>query len=101
VKLGCNTHVTLNFKPGPNTMHMMHIRLCQLQDLMERWKLITHDMFSNHSSNIRVEIIVHTKMVINDRRLCRELDLLWIGSLKNALGGPFGIKSCALDKFLY
>jgi hypothetical protein len=68
---------------------------------MERWKSITHDMFSNRSSNIKVEIIVHTKMVINGCQLCKEFDLLWIGSLKNALGGPFGIRSCALDKFLY
>jgi hypothetical protein len=58
-------------------------------------------MFSNHSSNIRVEITIHTKMVINGCQLCSELDLLWIGSLKNALGGSFGIRSCARDKFLY
>ncbi len=101
MKLGCNTHVTLNFKPGPTTTRTMHTRLCQLQDLMERWKLITYDMLSNHFSNIKVEITVHTKMVINGRQLCSELDLLSIGSLKNALGGPFGIRSCALDKFLY
>jgi hypothetical protein len=57
---------------------------------MERWKLITYDMFSNRSSNIRVEITLHTKMVINGHRFCSELDLLWIRSLKNILGGPFG-----------
>jgi len=29
------------------------------------------------------------------------LDLFRIGGLESALGGPFGIISCALDKFLY
>jgi len=90
VKLGCNINITLNFKHGPTTMRMMQTRVCQLQDLMERWKSITYDMFSNCSSNIRVDITVHTKMVINGHRLCSELDLLWIRSLKNILSGPFG-----------
>jgi hypothetical protein len=82
-------------------MRTMHTRLCKLQDLMECWKLITYDMFSNRSSNIRVDITIHTKMVINGHQLCSELDLLRIGNLKNTLGEPFGIRSCAMDKFLY
>jgi hypothetical protein len=35
----------------------------------------TNDMLSNHILSIRVEVTVHTEMVIDGRQLCRELDL--------------------------
>ncbi len=49
------------------TMCMMCIRLSQLQDLMEHWGAITDDMLSNRILGIRVEVIVHTKMMIDGR----------------------------------
>jgi hypothetical protein len=85
----------------PATMHTMRTRLRQLQDLMERWGTMTEDVLSSRISGIRVEVIVHTKMVIDGRRLCTELDLFQIGGLESALGGPFDTISCALDRFLY
>jgi len=79
----------------------MHTRLSQLQDLMECWGGLTDDMLSSRISGIRVEVTIHTEMVIDGRRLCSELDLFRIGRLESVLGGPFGIISCALDRFLY
>ncbi len=58
-------------------------------------------MFSSRISGIRVEVTVHIEMVTNGRRHYNKLDLLQIKGLKNTLGGPFGIRSCALDKFFY
>ncbi len=55
------------------------------------------DVLSSRISGIRVEVIVHTEMVIDGRRLCSELDLFRIGGLESALGGPFGIISGAFD----
>ncbi len=52
-------------------------------------------------SDVRVEVIIHTKMVVDGHRLCSELDLFRIGGLESALGGPFNTISCALDRFLY
>jgi len=85
----------------PATMRTMRTRLRQLQDLMERWGAMTEDVLSIRISGIRVEVTVHTEMVIDGRRLCSELDLFRIGGLESALGGPFDTISCALDKFLY
>jgi hypothetical protein len=68
---------------------------------MEHCGVMTNDMLNNRISGIRVEVIVHTKMVTDGRRLCNELDLLRIGGLENALDGPFGTKPCALYMFLY
>jgi len=79
----------------------MRTRLNQLQDLMERWGAMTKDVLSSRISGIRVEVTVHTEMVIDGRRLCNELDLFWIGGLESALGGPFDTISCALNRFLY
>jgi len=42
---------------------------------MERWGAMTKDMLSCCILGIRVEVIVHTEMVIDGRRLCSELDL--------------------------
>jgi hypothetical protein len=85
----------------PATMRTMRTRLRQLQDLMERWGAMREDVLSSRISGIRVELTVHTEMVIDGRRLCSELDLFQIGGLERALGGPFDIISCALDRFLY
>jgi hypothetical protein len=85
----------------PATMRTMRTRLNQLQDLMERWGAMSEDVLSTRISGIRVEVTVHTEMVIDGRRLCSELDLFRIGGLESALGGPFGIVSGALDMFLY
>jgi hypothetical protein len=85
----------------PATMRTMRTRLNQLQDLMERWGAMSEDVLSTRISGIRVEVTVHTEMVIDERRLCSELDLFRIGGLESALGGPFGILSGALDRFLY
>jgi hypothetical protein len=68
---------------------------------MECWGGLTDDMLNSCILGIKVEVIVHTKMVIDGRRLCSELDLFQIGGLESALGGPFSTISCALDKFLY
>jgi hypothetical protein len=85
----------------PATMRTMRIRLNQLQDLMERWGAMAEDVLSSRILGIRVEVTVHTEMVIDGRRLCSELDLFRIGGLESALGGPFGTVSSALDRFLY
>jgi len=85
----------------PATMRTMRTRLSQLQDLMERWRAMTEDVLSSRISGIRVEVTVHIEMVIDGRRLCSELDLFRIEGLESALGRPFGIISCALDRFLY
>jgi hypothetical protein len=85
----------------PATMRIMRIRLNQLQDLMERWGAMIEDVLSSRISGIRVEVTVHTEMVIDGRRLCSELDLFWIGGLESALGRPFATISCALDGFLH
>jgi len=85
----------------PATMRTMRTRLNQLQDLMERWGAMTKDILSSRISGIRVEVIIHTEMVIDGRRLCNELDLFRTGGLESALGGPFDIISRALDRFLY
>ncbi len=85
----------------PATMRTMRTRLRQLQDLMQRWGAMTEDVLSSRISGIRVEVTVHTEMVIDGRRLCSELDLFRIGGLESALGGPFGTMSFALDRFLY
>jgi hypothetical protein len=58
-------------------------------------------MLSSRISGIRVEVIVHTEMVIDGCQLCSELDLFRIGGLESALGGPFGTTSFTLDRFLY
>jgi hypothetical protein len=68
---------------------------------MERWGAMTEDVLSTHISGIRVELTVHTEMVIDGRRLCSELDLFQIGGLERALAGPFDTISCPLDRFLY
>ncbi len=68
---------------------------------MEHWGAMKDDMFSIRISSIRVKVIVHTKIMIDGRRLCSELDFLWIKGMENALDGPFSTKSCALDMFLY
>jgi hypothetical protein len=62
---------------------------------------MTDDMFNNHMSNIKVTIIIHTKMVIDGHSFYSKLNLLWIICFKNALRRPFGTKSCALRSFLY
>jgi hypothetical protein len=85
----------------PVIMCTMRTRLRQLQDLMECWGGLTDDMLSSRISGIRVQVTVHTEMVIDGRRLCSELDLFRIIGLESALGGPFGTISCALDRFLY
>jgi hypothetical protein len=85
----------------PATMCTMCTRLRQLQDLMERWGAMTEDVLSSRISGIRVEVTVHTEMVIDGCRLCNELDLFRIGGLESALGGPLGTISRALDRFLY
>ncbi len=85
----------------PGTMRTMRTKLNQLQDLMERWGAMSEDVLSTHILGIRVEVTVHTEMVIDGRRLCSELDLFRIGGLESALGGPFGIVLGALDRFLY
>jgi hypothetical protein len=85
----------------PATMRTMRTRLNQLEDLMERWGAMLEDVLSTRISGIRVEVIVHTEMVIDGCRLCSELDLFRIGALESALGGPFGTVSGALDRFLY
>jgi hypothetical protein len=85
----------------PATMRTMRTRLNQLQDLMERWGAMAEDVLSTRILGIRVEVTVHTEMVIDGRRLCSELDLFRIGGLESALGGPFGTVSGALDMFLY
>jgi len=72
----------------PATMRTMRTRLRQLQDLMEHWGAMTEDVLSSRISAIRVELTVHTKMVIDGRCLCSELDLFQIGGLERALGGP-------------
>jgi hypothetical protein len=82
-------------------MRTMRTRLNQLQDLMERWGAMAEDVLSTRILGIRVEVIVHTEMVIDGRRLYSELDLFRIAGLESALGGPFGIVSGALDRFLY
>jgi hypothetical protein len=82
------------------TMRTMRIRRRQLQDLMERWGAIIEDVLNSRISGIRVEIIVHTEMVIDERRLCSELDLFRIGGLKTALGGPFGPIMCIRQVFV-
>ncbi len=46
-----------------------------------------YDMLNSFISGIRVEVIVHTEMVINGRRLCSELDLFRIGGMESVLGG--------------
>jgi hypothetical protein len=51
----------------PATMRTMRTRLNQLQDLMERWGVMTKDILSSRISGIRVEVIVHTEMVIDGR----------------------------------
>jgi hypothetical protein len=56
---------------------------------MERWGVMTEDVLSSRISGIRVEVTIHTEMVIYGRRLCSELDLFWIVGLESALGGPF------------
>ncbi len=92
----------LDDMPGTmRTMCTMCTRLNQLQNLMERWRAMTEDVLSSRISGIRVEVTIHTEMVIDRRRLCNELDLFRIGGLESALGGPFGTISCALDRFLY
>jgi len=68
---------------------------------MERWGAMTEDVLSNRILGIRVELTVHTEMVIDGRHLCSELNLFQIGGLERALGGPFGTVSGALDRFLY
>jgi hypothetical protein len=83
------------------TMRTMRTRLSQLQDLMEHWGAMTEDVLSSRISAIRVEVTVHTEMVVDGRRLYSELDLFRIGGLESALGGPFETISCALDRFLY
>jgi hypothetical protein len=45
-------------------------------------------MFNNHFSSIKVTIIIHIKIIIYERQLYSELDLLWIRNLKNTLGRP-------------
>lgn len=60
-----------------------------------------NDMFSNHLSSIKVMITIHTKMMIDERQLYNELDLLRIGSLKYTLGKFVGTRSCALHRILY
>ncbi|CAK9859022.1 unnamed protein product [Sphagnum jensenii] len=67
---------------------------------MEYWGVMTKDVLSTRISGFRVEVTVHTEMVIDGRRLCSELDLFRIGGLESALGGPFGTVSGALDRFL-
>jgi hypothetical protein len=62
---------------------------------------MTKDVLSSRISNIRVEVTVHTEMVIDGRRLCSNLDLFRIRGLESALGGPFGTIACALDRLLY
>jgi hypothetical protein len=62
---------------------------------------MSEDVLSTRISGIRVEVTVHTKMVIDGRRLCSELDLFRIGGLESALGGPFGTVSGGLDRFLH
>jgi hypothetical protein len=68
---------------------------------MECWGAMSEDVLSTRISGIRVEVTVHTEMVIDGRRLCSELDLFRIRGLESALGGPFGTISGALDRFLY
>jgi hypothetical protein len=82
-------------------MCIMHTRLSQLQDLMKRCEVTTNDMLNNRISSIRVEVTVHTEMMINGHRLCNGLDLFQIEGLESVLGEPFGTISCALNKFLY
>jgi hypothetical protein len=62
---------------------------------------MTDDMFSNHLSSIKVMIIIHTKMMIDECQLYNELDLLRIVGLKYTLGKFVGTRSCALHRFLY
>ncbi len=50
---------------------------------------MTKDVLSSRILGIRVEVTVHTEMVIYGRRLCNELDLFRIGGLESTLGGPF------------
>ncbi len=59
----------------PITMRTMRTGLNQLQDLMEHWGAMAKNVLSNRISGIRFEVTVHTKMVIDGRRLCNELDL--------------------------
>jgi hypothetical protein len=70
----------------PATMRTMRTRLNQLQDLIERWGAMTKDVLSSRISSIRIEVIIHTEMVIDGRRLCSELDLFRIEGLESALG---------------
>jgi len=85
----------------PVIMRTMRIRLNHLQDFMECWGGLTDDMLSSRISGIKVEVTVHTKMVLDGLRLCSELDLFRIRGLESALGVPFGTISCALDRSLY
>jgi len=85
----------------PATMRTMRTRLNQLQDLMECWGAMTKDVLSSRISSIRVEVIVYTKMLIDGRRLCNELDLFRIGGMESALDDTFATISCALDRFLH
>jgi len=57
------------------TIRTMRTRLNQLQDFMERWGAMTKDVLNSRISGIRVEVIVHTEMVIDGRRFCNEFDL--------------------------
>jgi hypothetical protein len=65
------------------TMHAMYIKLKKLQCLIKHWETMTNNMFSQ-LLYIKVEIIIHTHMVINGCRLYIELNLLWTGGLENA-----------------
>ncbi len=49
----------------PATMRTIRTRLRQLQDLMERWGAMTEDVLSSRISGVKVELTVHTEMVID------------------------------------
>jgi hypothetical protein len=68
---------------------------------MERCGTMTVYMPSSRLSSIRVEIIVHIKIVINGCQFYIELDFLRIRGLEIALGELFNIRSCAMGRFLY
>jgi len=65
----------------PATMRTIRTRLRQLQDLMECWEAMTKDVLSSCISGIKVEVTVHTEMVIDGHRFCSELDLFRIRGL--------------------
>ena len=73
----------------PPTTRTMRIRAGQLQDLLQRWTDMSHELRVIRLGGVRIELAVHAESIIEGRRLCCEHDLFRLEGLERALGGAF------------